>query len=31
LSALSATELKQLDELIDKLYRRARDLNAGRV
>lgn len=30
LSALSATELNQLDKLIDKLYRRARDLNAGR-
>jgi DNA-binding MarR family transcriptional regulator len=31
LSVLNDTELKQLDTLIDKLYRRARDLNAGRV
>ena len=30
LSALSANELKQLDKLIGKLYRRARDLNMGR-
>ena len=30
LSALSATELKQLDRLIGKLYRRACDLNMGR-
>jgi DNA-binding MarR family transcriptional regulator len=29
LSVLGATELKQLDKLIDKLYRRARDLNRG--
>lgn len=31
LEALSPAELKQLDKLIDKLYRRARDLNAGQV
>ena len=31
LATLSATELKQLDRLIDKLYRRARDLNAGKA
>jgi DNA-binding MarR family transcriptional regulator len=29
LSVLGATELKQLDKLIEKLYRRARDLNSG--
>lgn len=31
LSVLSGTELKQLDSLIEKLYCRARNLNAGRV
>ena len=31
LSVLNDAELKQLDKLIDKLYSRARDLNAGRV
>lgn len=31
LEVLGAAELKQLNRLIDKLYRRARELNAGRV